>query len=319
MNIMIHLDRRAAILAGHDVGSTMYLEVSPETIGTELWPFLVQNLDVDPTVPVLNPSIKVPAPTLQALRETLAAAQQVPLVELHKVSEAIREWAKKPLENTSLPVPKGIEGVEKYDTYDGFATDISVSPMDVLSSVKTAEEAGFYGEAKAVLEEWQAVRDARTEAVEKANETALAEALPRLRHNARQAERERAERTAAVERERAEQAAAVEARKATRRATGYWIRETCGYSERSYGMPWVARVTGVDSRGKLIYEFGEWSGRPGDSGLLRVYCVPGEIIAWGQKDIRKPSRSDHHILVMEQDGGMREITVVEAVKIFRGK
>jgi hypothetical protein len=100
-------------------------------------------------------------------------------------------------------------------------------------------------------------------------------------------------------------------------AIGYWERETDAYNERRYGKPWCARVTGVDSRGKLVYEWAEWTGHLGQRGLLRAACKPGEIIAWGQKDLRRPHRSDHEILLMGDDGRMTELSVVEAVRELR--
>jgi hypothetical protein len=67
-------------------------------------------------------------------------------------------------------------------------------------------------------------------------------------------------------------------------------KATDSYNERRYGKPWIAVVDYSSSR-KGEFKFGDWQGRPGQSGELYITCEPGDIIAVGQKDFRKPRNS----------------------------
>jgi len=67
-------------------------------------------------------------------------------------------------------------------------------------------------------------------------------------------------------------------------------KETDSYNERRYGKPWIAVVDYSNSR-KGEFSFGDWQGRPGMAGELYITCEPGDIIAVGQKDFRKPRNS----------------------------
>jgi hypothetical protein len=96
--------------------------------------------------------------------------------------------------------------------------------------------------------------------------------------------------------------------------SGHWELETGAYNERRHGAPWCARVT-FPSGPKPVYEFGDSTAKWGKPGLLRVACRPGEVIAWGQKDLRNPGRGEHTIAVMESDGRMREVTKTEAYRL----
>lgn len=65
---------------------------------------------------------------------------------------------------------------------------------------------------------------------------------------------------------------------------------TGSYNERRYGRPWIAKVNfNTTSQGN--FQFGEWVGQPGDSGLLILEVETGDIVARGQKDLRKPRNS----------------------------
>ena len=77
-------------------------------------------------------------------------------------------------------------------------------------------------------------------------------------------------------------------------------KETGSYNERRYGKPWIARVDYTESR-KGEFKFGEWVGRIGGEGELYIKAEPGDIIATGQKDFRKPRNSapDYYIVTAE--------------------
>jgi hypothetical protein len=57
--------------------------------------------------------------------------------------------------------------------------------------------------------------------------------------------------------------------------------DTPSYNERRYGKPWIAVVVGKE------YAWGEFEGRPGEAGRLIIQAEPGQLVAEGQKDIRK--------------------------------
>lgn len=66
--------------------------------------------------------------------------------------------------------------------------------------------------------------------------------------------------------------------------------KTSSYNEKRYGKPWIAKVT-FESASNAHYAWGEWCGTPGYSGLLEIDVAPGDIVARGQKDFRKPRNS----------------------------
>jgi len=60
--------------------------------------------------------------------------------------------------------------------------------------------------------------------------------------------------------------------------------------DRDWGTPWGAKVTG--GRGKDDYDFDVASYDLGTE-ILTITCAPGDVIAWGQKNFRKPKRTIH--------------------------
>lgn len=64
-----------------------------------------------------------------------------------------------------------------------------------------------------------------------------------------------------------------------------YIRQTTSYNERRYGKPWM----GIP-QGKMLtkdYTFVAWDGTAGSEGVFEFEAEPGQIVAYGQKDIRK--------------------------------
>lgn len=108
------------------------------------------------------------------------------------------------------------------------------------------------------------------------------------------------------------------ARAAKRLESGYWEKETPSYNERRHGAFWCAAVSFGDGP-KPIYTWGESTGKWGQAGMLRVPCKPGDIIAWGQKDNRRPDKSDHYLLIMQEDGSMVETDKTAAWKHWQEK
>lgn len=314
--ISVAVDKRAALLAGRDLGDRVTVEVTPETIGAALWPVLVASLDLSTTPPYAR-NLQVAEATAEAVGTALAARVADERRPVERYLAEIRDaLAKIRQQCAAAPVPRKLRanapGCAFDATYDGFARDITkfytYSPSYSLRADDRAE-------IKAMLDEMAALKAASDAELAALNATALAAAMPALIEA--YATAQAALKAKAAEEDAAKQAAIAE-RAALRLVTGYWERETAGYNDRRYAAPWCARVTGV-TNGKLDYAFGDSTARHGSSGLLRVACKPGDIIAWGQRDLRKPANSEHQILRMRDDGRMIEIDRTEAYKLLTAK
>lgn len=104
-------------------------------------------------------------------------------------------------------------------------------------------------------------------------------------------------------------------RAAKRLATGYWEKDTPDYNEKRHSAYWCAKVS-FPSGPKPVYSWGESTGTWGRAGLLRVECKPGDIIAWGQKDLRRPEKSANNLLLMLENGRMQSLEPREAFRIY---
>ena len=82
--------------------------------------------------------------------------------------------------------------------------------------------------------------------------------------------------------------------------------QTESYNDRRYSKPWIARVDfASDKNGS--YQFGDWIGRAGGEGTLEIDANTGDIIAQGQKDIRKPKNSTNEFYQVKADGSLEHI------------
>lgn len=78
--------------------------------------------------------------------------------------------------------------------------------------------------------------------------------------------------------------------------------DTSAYNEKRYGKPWIARVTFESAKGD--FHFGEWVGQEGREGVLVIEAEPGDVIATGQKDFRKPQHSAPTFYILQDDGSL---------------
>ena len=93
--------------------------------------------------------------------------------------------------------------------------------------------------------------------------------------------------------------------------------ETGSYNERRYGKPWIA-VVDFSTNNQGDFKWGEWVGRPGDSGLLILDAEPGDIVARGQKDFRKMRNSAPDWYQLGADGKLESLSdKVSALKASR--
>lgn len=78
-------------------------------------------------------------------------------------------------------------------------------------------------------------------------------------------------------------------------------KETSPYNARRYGKPWIAKLD-FSKPGNPVYSFGSWLGQAGDVGELTIEAVCGDVLAVGQKDIRKNRGGADDFGVVQLDG-----------------
>ena len=88
--------------------------------------------------------------------------------------------------------------------------------------------------------------------------------------------------------------------------------DTSTYNERRYGKPWIALVS-FASASKTNFDFGEWAGQEGYSGMLELECENGDIVARGQKDNRNPKNSVPVFFIVK-NGELEWISKVDAYR-----
>lgn len=92
--------------------------------------------------------------------------------------------------------------------------------------------------------------------------------------------------------------------------------ETSSYNNRRYGKPWIARVEFATGKGE--FSWGEWVGRPGESGKLLLGVEPGDVIATGQKDHRNSRNGAAEYYIVQPDGTLgSEVTKAAAYDYFQ--
>lgn len=82
--------------------------------------------------------------------------------------------------------------------------------------------------------------------------------------------------------------------------------ETGFYNDRRYGRPWIAIVDFSSSK-QGDFKFGEFVGDD-KSGRLFVVCEPGDIIAQGQNDFRKPKKSSPDYFRAGENGQLEKLS-----------
>lgn len=322
MKISVNVDRKAALLKGLFLGEKTEIEVSPETMGMQ-WPTLVAGLNMSTEPPFLG-GYEVTENTVTELVRVMTikadAKSAKEKEKCEKICAEINEYLAKvdtlevaasaPMEPTQIHAfefqPR-FGGME----FSGFSRKIPV-PIKIWWGVESAP--AEMQEKYANATKWAAATEARSaKEVKEANLAAFQAALPALEKQLvekEKAEKEAKEKADAVKQE------ANKAKFATRLETGYWERETPSYNDRREGAPWCATVSFVGA--KPVYDFGESTGKWGKAGISRVACKPGDFIAFGQKDLRNSSRSEHTIQRMRNDGSMETFAdQLEAVKAYR--
>ncbi len=85
------------------------------------------------------------------------------------------------------------------------------------------------------------------------------------------------------------------------------------YNQRRYGKPWGARIT-LDENQQPQYDFTPAYYAGNDmGGIMRIVCMPGDIIATGQKDYRKINKSFKQWYIVRSEEQSDCISVNEAI------
>lgn len=98
-------------------------------------------------------------------------------------------------------------------------------------------------------------------------------------------------------------AAQLAARNARRLETGVVTISITRGDRREWGEPWIARLITRNGR-RPDYDFSAGSYDPATE-LLTIPCKPGQTIAWGQKNYRRPERTIHEVRTMSADGSLK--------------
>lgn len=152
-------------------------------------------------------------------------------------------------------------------------------PTWVVDGPYVSAFSALHDEAEAIIAPLRAEADRLTS---EAKASAMADAQTEIDA----AVKAEASASAAAEIEKAAKLAAKLARRAELGAVEIEITR----GDRDWGTPWGAKVTG--GRGKDDYDFDVASYDLGTE-ILTINCEPGDVIAWGQKNFRKPKRTLH--------------------------
>jgi hypothetical protein len=273
------------------------VEISPDTIPADLWPAIVGGLDLHATPPSLSGHI-APARCCPPLTDATVAA----------LIEAVQATLAEYTESQAIEAARREGDVVTFE--QGGISRTTVIELGGYTWEKWV--VGYISDYELSAEQLARVNARRSELA-----TIVADHNAELAPAVEAAKAKYAEEKAARDaEEKAAKAAANAAKYAKRLETGFWEKETDSYNERRYGSYWCAKVT-FPNGAKPAYEWGESTAKWGKAGLLRIECKPGEIIAWGQKDLRHSDRSEHKIQVMEADGRMRTIDATEAFRLYQ--
>lgn len=86
-----------------------------------------------------------------------------------------------------------------------------------------------------------------------------------------------------------------------------------GYNARRYSKPWGAVIT-RSTAGGFQYSFaGTWWGDDDEGGVVEIPSVhPGTVVAFGQKDNRKPRNTENDWYVVQPNGSLQFVTRSQA-------
>lgn len=274
MKVKAHQDATEAIKAGIEPvpGGTMEIEITL----ADLTPQQRTVLAANPYITVIRGDAAEVVASLQAL---------------------VDEEAKRAAEDEARRAQYEAEAQEWLTTatteQDGYAFESGIK----YSQYKATPRGYFYFSHKLSQPTTDAVdkRYAELQAAS-AERTAQAKAAVQAEIDAARAKMEEENR-----KEKEKAAAFAKAKYAKRLETGIveisWPRD----DRREWGEPWIAKLKTRSNGRKPEYDFSEGS-YDLTSETLSIPCKPGEVIAYGQKNYRKPKHTAHKVVRMEPDG-----------------
>lgn len=328
VKVTFRANRSAALIAGRVLGETVDIELDPATFPR--WPEFAEKLSIKGdaiTCTHNNCSVvdTTPEAALEAWRACLAKKDEKEAEEVAELEKAHAALDKLDIPNLPTQTVRihaddvGVLSTRSTGTSLGVIAEFKAPPEIDFAGVLRAAELPFYGAAtqgrlRAVHERARSIA-AEVCAARQAAITEYMEANAEGLGNA--ARLQASDFFAKKESEKAAAKAAKEAKFAERLETGRVVFETDRYNDRRYGKPWGAKVTLAGS--KLVYDFdaATVTASYGSGGVIEIPCQPGEVIARGQKDNRRPSSSENIIYKMREDGGLDTIDRVQALNHLR--
>ena len=96
-------------------------------------------------------------------------------------------------------------------------------------------------------------------------------------------------------------------------------KEFSPYNSRRYSRPWGAIITLNNDGWQYVFK-GVWLGDENEGGDLVIHDVTeNTIVAFGQKDNRKPKNSENEWYAVQADGSLLPVTKQEARKLINSK
>lgn len=95
---------------------------------------------------------------------------------------------------------------------------------------------------------------------------------------------------------------------------------TSGYNHRRDSKPWICRITSWPVGALHQVAWGQWYGRPGSGGELVIVAEPGQIVRYGQNDLRK-ARGGHtyrQYCAVTADGSLIDLSPADAARLAQG-
>ena len=93
------------------------------------------------------------------------------------------------------------------------------------------------------------------------------------------------------------------------------ISTTNGYNHRRYTRPWCARVSTWTNK-QPILAWGDYLGDSEHGGRCQVEAAPGDVVRWGQKDLRRGDKSESHWGIITTSGMVIGCTAAEAYDAY---
>lgn len=84
------------------------------------------------------------------------------------------------------------------------------------------------------------------------------------------------------------------------------------YDPKQMGRPWIGRVGSWPDGGAPKLSLGRWYGSDGEAGNCEILARSGDIVAWGQKDLRNWHNTKSHHGYVDESGAVQRCGLAEA-------